>query len=69
MVFPCVSHGFPMVFPADALCEAKHEIDEKTQSLLTDAYSHAAEYLRSQGKWRLPQLDILWKIHLSMDDG
>lgn len=27
--------------------QAKHEIDEKTQCLLTDAYSHAAEYLRS----------------------
>ncbi|CAK9110945.1 unnamed protein product [Durusdinium trenchii] len=27
--------------------QAKHEIDEKTQSLLTDAYGHAAQYLRS----------------------
>jgi len=27
--------------------QAKHEIDQKTQSLLTDAYAKAAEYLRS----------------------
>ena len=26
--------------------KAKHEIDEKTQTLLNDAYRHAAEYLR-----------------------
>merc|ERR1712217_977925 len=30
--------------------EAKHEIDQKTQSLLTDAYTRAADYLRSHEK-------------------
>jgi len=30
--------------------EAKHEIDQKTQSLLTDAYKRAAEYLRTHEK-------------------
>ena len=40
--------------------EAKHEIDEKTQSLLTDAYGHAAQYLRPGGHvW-------IWVVFVNM---
>ncbi|CAL1154007.1 unnamed protein product, partial [Cladocopium goreaui] len=50
--------------------QAKHEIDEKTQSLLTDAYSHAAEYLRSHEEQlhRLAQALIEFET-LSAEDG
>lgn len=34
------------LYPYVIAGKAKHEIDEKTQTLLNDAYRHAAEYLR-----------------------